>query len=357
MRHPYRFLRIIGTVSVLTGLLIGSAVTFGASTVTFELGIDGSNNGASCPFTAPQPMFTGHDPSDGRIYVCCYEEITWSVKVSATGTHTVNGTEYPIRGVANFVFDLELHENTADGPLVNVEYFSYANFGPGYCPSKSAEFAFTMDPFSTGPARVIDPQPDTMLGGPGLDFFMYPTDMKDGRLLGMGAGYSQWVRLGGLGSSIAGLGQEIGQPGDPIYGVLGRGPICEGQILYSMTGTFVLKLIPKSGNNVLRGDKDLSVSQSAFAVAADTVVGDQITFTIVPDMMCNTPRMDDNGDLHVDAIDFDAFSACYNGPTNKVTDFSCMCKDANGDQYVDAIDFDAFSACYNGPVNPPGCAE
>lgn len=31
---------------------------------------------------------------------------------------------------------------------------------------------------------------------------------------------------------------------------------------------------------------------------------------------CNMPQMDTNGYQHVDAIDFDAFSACYNGPTN-----------------------------------------
>jgi len=66
--------------------------------------------------------------------------------------------------------------------------------------------------------------------------------------------------------------------------------------------------------------------------------------------------MDANGDLHVDAIDFDAFSACYNGPTNKVGG-DCLCMDSNGDQYVDSEDFEAFSDCYNGPTNPPGCAR
>jgi len=80
---------------------------------------------------------------------------------------------------------------------------------------------------------------------------------------------------------------------------------------------------------------------------------DAATLTITGPV-CNTPAMDANGDLHVDAADFDAFSACYNGPTNLVTG-DCLCLDANGDQYVDATDFDAFSACYNGPTNPPGC--
>jgi len=80
--------------------------------------------------------------------------------------------------------------------------------------------------------------------------------------------------------------------------------------------------------------------------------------SVVTDMIsldpCYTPRMDANGDLHVDGVDYGVFSDCYNGPTNKVGG-DCLCMDANGDQYVDAIDFDAFSACDNGPVNPPGC--
>lgn len=63
---------------------------------------------------------------------------------------------------------------------------------------------------------------------------------------------------------------------------------------------------------------------------------------------------DFNGDWHVDEIDFDVFSACYNGPTNLVSG-DCLRADFNNDHYVDAIDFDAFSACYNGPTNPPGC--
>lgn len=70
---------------------------------------------------------------------------------------------------------------------------------------------------------------------------------------------------------------------------------------------------------------------------------------------CSAPMMDSNGDAHVDSIDFDAFSACYNGPTNLI-DGNCQCIDSNGDEHIDAIDFDAFSACYNGPVNPPGCS-
>lgn len=71
---------------------------------------------------------------------------------------------------------------------------------------------------------------------------------------------------------------------------------------------------------------------------------------------CHKPKMDTNGDLHIDANDFDAFSACYNGPTNLVSG-DCLCVDTNGDQYVDANDFDMFSACYNGPANLPRCTE
>lgn len=63
---------------------------------------------------------------------------------------------------------------------------------------------------------------------------------------------------------------------------------------------------------------------------------------------------DYNSDSHVDAVDFDAFSACYNGPINPVSG-NCLQLDFNGDHYVDAVDFDTFSGCYNGPANPPRC--
>jgi len=65
-------------------------------------------------------------------------------------------------------------------------------------------------------------------------------------------------------------------------------------------------------------------------------------------------RADFNCDGHVDAIDFDTFSSCYNGPTNIIPE-NCRKADLNDDSYVDAIDFDGFSGCYNGPTNPPGC--
>lgn len=61
-----------------------------------------------------------------------------------------------------------------------------------------------------------------------------------------------------------------------------------------------------------------------------------------------------NTDGQVDAVDFDTFSACYNGPVNTVYD-NCLRADFNGDQHVDDVDFDTFSACYNGPVNAPRC--
>jgi len=71
---------------------------------------------------------------------------------------------------------------------------------------------------------------------------------------------------------------------------------------------------------------------------------------------CYTPPQDTNGDAHVDATDFDVFSACYNGPTHYYpADHNCVCMDYNRDHFIDASDFDAFSECYNGPTNPPGC--
>ncbi len=333
-------------------LCVGSgSVAIGASTVTFELGLGGSVNAARCPEIGPRAYFTGHDPSDGQVF----REgtaVTWSVKVAATGTHSTTAGEYPVRGVANFVFDLEVHSGGAEGPLQAVTFQSVVNDGAGGCPTTAAAFAYSMGLFDAGPARVIDPQTGLLLGGPALAYHTYPTDKHDGRLLGMGAGYRSWVRTGAMGSSVAGLGQVTGEPGDPTYGTLGTGPVCEGQISGLPRGTYVLKLRPCKGNNVLRGDKDLSVSQGAFAVKADQVIGDEIVFTVRPARVA----ADFDGDGDVDLADFGYFQSCFNGPNGTYGSSGCEDADFDRDNDVDLVDFGVFQRCFNGPNQPPSCS-
>jgi len=65
-------------------------------------------------------------------------------------------------------------------------------------------------------------------------------------------------------------------------------------------------------------------------------------------------KADFDRDGDVDAVDFDFFSACYNGPVHVVPS-ACSPADFNKDTHVDAADFDTFNTCYNGPGRPPKC--
>jgi len=100
----------------------------------------------------------------------------------------------------------------------------------------------------------------------------------------MGAGYGRWSRGGGYATrTTKGVGQTSAEGG---WGIV---PVVEGQIDTSnlAPGTYVLKLTPGAGTNVLRGDVDLVSAPDpgdpevqAFAVPANQVVGDEITFVI-----------------------------------------------------------------------------
>jgi uncharacterized protein (TIGR03790 family) len=81
------------------------------------------------------------------------------------------------------------------------------------------------------------------------------------------------------------------------------------------------------------------------------VVGDP--FLRVPDWaLPRGSHADYDGDGDVDATDFLAFEACFNGP-NKPVRAQCVAEDADQDGDVDLADFDKFQACFNGPNTPP----
>lgn len=273
-----------------------SGSLFADSEVIYTLQLGGDNNAADFHSTGQYTTYVAGSDQDNMIFASG-SVITWDATVSASGTQTgAPGAGFAVKGLANFVFDLELHEGSETGPIVNQEVFfsSMHNGGSdcvpaggelpdGYCPPclSGAAFALSFNLAGEGPGRVIDPPapvdstcsgyPDTPGGGPNMGTFLFPT-VQPGKLLGMGAGFHKWVRTGnGDTLTLFGVGDSLG--------VL---PLVEGQIDTTglAEGIYVLKLIPKPGTNVLRGDLNLYSNQEAFAAPADVVTGDTITFEI-----------------------------------------------------------------------------
>jgi hypothetical protein len=224
-----------------------------------------------------EQFFTPGSQVDGQVYRVG-DVITWDVVLGVSGIHAQPGhpaNGHAVYGAANIVYDLELKRSGTGGsffPVPEATFFSSAQ------PGRPAAFAMSYDVGGNGPGRLQDP---ASMGGPYLDVHLYPRDRGDGRLAGMGAGYSAWD-TSGFGKRTAGVGMDTLPNGSPGLGVV---PITEGQINTSLMqpGFYVLSVNPAGGNNVLRGDLDLTVDQYAFAVAANEVRGDTISFTLLPE--------------------------------------------------------------------------
>lgn len=275
--------RTLGLAGVVGLLVVSQAI--GATTVGFTLEAGGNNNAAAYKAGSPA-LFTQGTTSDGQVFPSG-QPVTWGVRLSASGTHTGS---ISTNGVANFVFDLELHSGTENGPLVNTAQFhSTVNDGNNGDVLAAAAFAMSFNLASLGPGRVVDPQSGVvgLKGGPlcgGVDnsadklrSATYPT-AEPGKLVGMGAGYNAWKACCGSVKTTAGIGMDGAIPAGTGLG--SSLTICEGQISNLAPGTYVLKVVPAAGNNVLRGDVALTSDQNSFAVAADTTVGDTLTFVV-----------------------------------------------------------------------------
>lgn len=288
---------LAGVVSVL---IAGQAL--GASSVTFTLQLGGDNHAALWKSATPKPkaaMFTPGNEADGQI-LPLNGNTTWSVKVAVGGTQSSgNGQGYPIKGLANVVMNLELHHDTEAGPLATgVIWNSTINDGTAGDTEAAAAFAASFNIALSGPGRVIDPALSStgpaggpFMGGPGWpktgnppkapkNARTYPT-AEPGMLIGMGAGYYQWSPGSGSTSTTPGVGIEGPIPNEPVQG-RGIVPLFEGQMNTSNlpAGTYVLKVVPGAGINVLRGDISMAVVQNAFATAAEQTAGDTITFEL-----------------------------------------------------------------------------
>lgn len=272
--------------------------------------------------------------------------LNWAANVSVTGIHSQPG--HPSdglapQGVANMVLSVELHQGTAAGPLVG-SFFSNIHSGAGALPCTScaggggvcAGSAFALAwfiPDTPWPAaRVTEAASSGAFAGPFMEVCMWPT-VQTGKLLGTGAGYASWCRGCGLGTTTT---KGIGIP--TASGGLGTNAVVEGQIDLTglPLGTYVLKLIPGAGNNVLRGDVDLVTAPGggsqvqAFAVAANATQGSEISFNITSVPQCTAPTIVSavsrkthgaSGDFDVDIKVPTAVEDRANGPTKLVVTF------------------------------------
>ncbi|MEP0844841.1 MAG: hypothetical protein HRF43_19240 [Phycisphaerae bacterium] len=234
-------------------------------------------------------MFPPGSPASGQEFLVG-SIITWDVVVALDPNGLHNQPGHPSHnfkpyGLANIVFNLELQD--ANGAKVNTgQFYSAINNGTGGDPVAAAAFALSFNYAARGPGRIIDQVSDLTPpnGGPNLPLFTYPTLVaSEGKLLGQGAGYTQWRRTaaGNAVITIPGVGLVTLPNGSPGLGLV---PICEGQLDTSnmAPGTYQLKVVPGAGVNVLRGDYPdfMSNDKDAFAVAANEVYGSTISFTL-----------------------------------------------------------------------------
>jgi len=287
-------------------LMLATAPVLAQSQITYEL-LLGGNNHASDIKANPivRTAYSGGDSSDAQPYE--QGVLNWATTIAVTGNHSQSGHPsdgLATQGVANFVFDLELHSGSAAGPLVsNADFYSTVNDGTGtlpcpptgrewmighvlpsqetFCAGSAYAFSYDIAGLGWGHGRLIEALSVNNYTGPFMEIGLYPTvDADNGRILGTGAGYGQWSRTGGTATKTTkGVGIDAAYPTG-----LGIVPVIEGQIDTSQLtpGTYALVLVPGAGHNVLRGDVDLvSSDPAAFAVPANNVTGDTITFTII----------------------------------------------------------------------------
>lgn len=314
-------------VTAVVALVIG-AQALGASVATYTLHLNGDNAAYAnyrAAWKAGSPiLYTLPANSDADDQTVTAADVNWAVKVKLVGNSTAGLSPNKIpTGLANVVFDLELHQNAADGPLVQIGYSSsattkgwYSSINDGTSngttndPVANAAFCTSFNylgKYYLGGTLTIAPTS----GGPGMSQKSFPAtkgldgtgngtnlasdqDALLGKLVGMGAGYPQ-VTNGGTGNAYQlGVGLLSQPTGYSCVraGIWSEKAIAEGQIrTYGLaSGTYVLVLkagvtpqLPAGkGTNVVPGYSPsyptCGSGVQRFAEAPDQVVEDSITF-------------------------------------------------------------------------------
>lgn len=279
----------IGVALVLTSMLAGQALA--QSQVRYKLELGGDNHAAEWK-SGTRVLYSRGSGDDNQVFAST-ELLNYAVILEVEGVHQQPGHPsdgYEIFGAANLVFNLEILDEQ-DNPVTDAVFLSTINdtgleWTPGTPAPFTAASAFALGFNYLGPGRLIDP---VGLGGPRLEpIFTYPNaPAGTGTWIGMGAGFKEWNRTGGLSDlTMPGVGM-LDYPNIPTGGRrTGSGyvPVAEGQIDVSLlpNGIYKLRVTPGNGNNVLRGDMDMyaSLNRAAFAVAANQTSGDTITFEL-----------------------------------------------------------------------------
>jgi len=296
--------KILGLVALT---LVATAPVMAAdnATIAYQLEIGGNNHAAQVKAGTAVP-YTAGNPADGQTVTT--SPVNWATRVTVTGEH--GGAGLIAYGAANLVWDLELRDAANNlvavgkGAPGTAGFYSSINDGTAGNPLAAAAFAFAfdLDPTVAGdPGRIFDP---VSANGPHLAQKTYPSTNAFpagapsdgsllGKLIGMGAGYQDFKASDGTERAGVGIGTVGGTIGSEGCYALATGPVAEGQI--DMTGlpngTYTLKLVAGNGNNILRGDSDYFCGGNAtgnFAVKADAVVGDTISFIWSAPVTCTT---------------------------------------------------------------------
>lgn len=259
---------------------------FGQSSMHYSLQLGGDNYAAD--WKAGTRQFYAEGSSNAGQVFLKTEPINFAVVLEASGFHDQDGHPsdgYEIFGAANCVFNVELYSGSVapENLETGATFYSTINDDTGGDPLAAAAFAVSYATKSGQKGRLIDP---VLTGGPRMEpIFTYPT-AQPGMLIGMGAGFKEWNKTGGDSlKTIPGVAMDVmpNGTGGHIPG-LGVKPIAEGQIDMSglPNGTYVLKVVPGNGNNVLRGDLNMvaATNRPAFAVAANSATGTELTFEI-----------------------------------------------------------------------------
>jgi hypothetical protein len=299
--------------------LVLAGQAFALSTVAYTVEI-GGNPGVATYEAYSYPQYVRGSDANGQT-VAVDGIVNWGVVATVSGLHSGTGGggegdgELPA-GIANAVFTLELKDSGGNTitTLGNAPLVSSAPTTAGWCslindgdadgarggvagadPLQNAAFPSVFDIGGNGAngGRLFDAKAS---GGPKMDFFHYPSATGldvvvngtpvspvgcNGKLVGMGAGYSAFLPLAAS-PSTAGIG--LTGTSDLCQG-LGERVLFEGQLsmLGLAAGTYTLKVTPGAGTNLIPYAFDRcgpGVGPAAFADKPNVLIGDEITFVI-----------------------------------------------------------------------------